>query len=144
METQSTDDVELSSNLPTEHPEDKPSSVSEAALQDGERNHDPPPTWKIFPELRSDAPFSPSSLSVETLRQLILRDLEDEGWSHDSDDTPTNEASGEALPGASEEHEPGRRDSEQSGFQVVRKGRKKKKKSFSGENQNQESLHGFV
>lgn len=27
---------------------------------------------------------------VETLRQLIFRDLED-GWSQDSDDTPTNE-----------------------------------------------------
>lgn len=25
------------------------------------------------------------------LRQLILRDLEEDGWSHDSDDTPTNE-----------------------------------------------------
>ncbi|XP_016889648.1 rho guanine nucleotide exchange factor 11 isoform X2 [Cynoglossus semilaevis] len=28
---------------------------------------------------------------VESLRQLILRDLEEDGWSHDSDDTPTNE-----------------------------------------------------
>ncbi|XP_034020984.1 rho guanine nucleotide exchange factor 11 isoform X3 [Thalassophryne amazonica] len=28
---------------------------------------------------------------VETLRQLILRDLEEDGWSHNSDDTPTNE-----------------------------------------------------
>uniref|UniRef100_A0A673CIB3 Rho guanine nucleotide exchange factor (GEF) 11 n=1 Tax=Sphaeramia orbicularis TaxID=375764 RepID=A0A673CIB3_9TELE len=28
---------------------------------------------------------------VETLRQLILRDLEEDRWSHDSDDTPTND-----------------------------------------------------
>lgn len=28
---------------------------------------------------------------VETLRQLILRDLEEDKWSHSSDDTPTNE-----------------------------------------------------
>ncbi|KAM8899679.1 rho guanine nucleotide exchange factor 11 isoform 3-T3 [Spinachia spinachia] len=27
---------------------------------------------------------------VETLRQLILRDLEEDAWSHNSDDTPTN------------------------------------------------------
>ncbi|XP_045919768.1 rho guanine nucleotide exchange factor 11 isoform X2 [Micropterus dolomieu] len=30
---------------------------------------------------------------VETLRHLILQDFEDDGWSHDSDDTPTNETS---------------------------------------------------
>nr|XP_015802089.2 rho guanine nucleotide exchange factor 11 isoform X2 [Nothobranchius furzeri] len=28
---------------------------------------------------------------VETLRQLILQDLDEDGWSHNSDDTPTNE-----------------------------------------------------
>ncbi|KAK2862956.1 hypothetical protein Q5P01_002489 [Channa striata] len=28
---------------------------------------------------------------VETLRQLILQDMHEDGWSHDSDDTPTNE-----------------------------------------------------
>uniref|UniRef100_A0A672II00 Rho guanine nucleotide exchange factor (GEF) 11 n=1 Tax=Salarias fasciatus TaxID=181472 RepID=A0A672II00_SALFA len=33
--------------------------------------------------------------AVETLRQLILRDLEEDGWSHDSDDTPTNETATE-------------------------------------------------
>ncbi|XP_029931494.1 rho guanine nucleotide exchange factor 11 isoform X2 [Myripristis murdjan] len=32
---------------------------------------------------------------VETLRQLIFRDLEEDGWSHDSDDTPTNETANE-------------------------------------------------
>ncbi|XP_039996537.1 rho guanine nucleotide exchange factor 11 isoform X2 [Xiphias gladius] len=32
---------------------------------------------------------------VETLRRLILRDLEEDGWSHDSDDTPTNETANE-------------------------------------------------
>nr|XP_020444315.1 rho guanine nucleotide exchange factor 11 [Monopterus albus] len=32
---------------------------------------------------------------VETLRQLILRDLEEDGQSHDSDDTPTNETANE-------------------------------------------------
>nr|XP_043876845.1 rho guanine nucleotide exchange factor 11 isoform X2 [Solea senegalensis] len=42
---------------------------------------------------------------VETLRRLILRDLEDDGWSHDSDDTPTNETANEGerqRPGSSE------------------------------------------
>ncbi|XP_062850511.1 rho guanine nucleotide exchange factor 11 isoform X3 [Trichomycterus rosablanca] len=34
---------------------------------------------------------------VETLRQLIFRDLQD-GWSHDSDETPTNETANEASP----------------------------------------------
>ncbi|KAM3857344.1 rho guanine nucleotide exchange factor 11 [Diretmus argenteus] len=32
---------------------------------------------------------------VETLRHLIFRDLEEDGWSHDSDDTPTNETANE-------------------------------------------------
>ncbi|XP_071372045.1 rho guanine nucleotide exchange factor 11 [Centroberyx affinis] len=32
---------------------------------------------------------------VEALRQLIFRDLEEDGWSHDSDDTPTNETANE-------------------------------------------------
>lgn len=36
--------------------------------------------------------------TVETLRQLILRDLEDDGWSHGSDDTPTNEVANERSP----------------------------------------------
>ncbi|KAG7462156.1 hypothetical protein MATL_G00200000 [Megalops atlanticus] len=35
---------------------------------------------------------------VETLRQLIFRDLEEDGWSHDSDDTPTNETANERSP----------------------------------------------
>ncbi len=34
---------------------------------------------------------------METLRQLISRDLED-GWSQDSDDTPTNETANERSP----------------------------------------------
>ncbi|XP_030635665.1 rho guanine nucleotide exchange factor 11 isoform X2 [Chanos chanos] len=34
---------------------------------------------------------------VETLRQLIFRDIED-GWSQDSDDTPTNETANERSP----------------------------------------------
>lgn len=33
--------------------------------------------------------------TVETLRQLILRDLDEDGWSHNSDDTPTNETTNE-------------------------------------------------
>ncbi|KAM9400709.1 rho guanine nucleotide exchange factor 11-like isoform 1-T1 [Salvelinus alpinus] len=33
---------------------------------------------------------------VETLRQLIFRDLEEDGWSHGSDGTPTNEAANES------------------------------------------------
>uniref|UniRef100_A0A4W5Q8W0 Rho guanine nucleotide exchange factor (GEF) 11 n=1 Tax=Hucho hucho TaxID=62062 RepID=A0A4W5Q8W0_9TELE len=35
---------------------------------------------------------------VETLRQLIFRDLEEDGWSHGSDGTPTNEAASERSP----------------------------------------------
>lgn len=70
--------------------------------------------------------------TVETLRQLILRDLEEEEWSHD---TPTNEAASERSPLSgtvlriAEEGEPEedvrRQDEEPPSFQVVRKGRKK-------------------
>uniref|UniRef100_A0A665WVK4 Rho guanine nucleotide exchange factor (GEF) 11 n=1 Tax=Echeneis naucrates TaxID=173247 RepID=A0A665WVK4_ECHNA len=61
-------DIVLSDNTPVDQSEDfmcgerQAVGVAEAALQD-----------------------------VETLRQLISRDLEEDGWSHDSDDTPTNE-----------------------------------------------------
>lgn len=42
-------------------------------------------------------PFFPvvAAFAVETLRQLILRDVEEDSWSHDSDDTPTNETAAE-------------------------------------------------
>ncbi|XP_059210834.1 rho guanine nucleotide exchange factor 11 isoform X2 [Centropristis striata] len=73
METHSSnDDIVLSENTPTDQSGDficgerRAVGVAEAALQD-----------------------------VETLRQLILRDLEEDGWSHDSDDTPTNETANE-------------------------------------------------
>ncbi|XP_008296120.1 rho guanine nucleotide exchange factor 11 isoform X2 [Stegastes partitus] len=73
METHSSnDDVALSDNTPTDQSEAficgerQAVGVAEAALQD-----------------------------VETLRQLILRDFEEDGWSHDSDDTPTNETANE-------------------------------------------------
>ncbi|XP_028262876.1 rho guanine nucleotide exchange factor 11 isoform X2 [Parambassis ranga] len=68
----SNDAAVLSDNTPTDQSEAficgemQPACVAEAALQD-----------------------------VETLRQLILRDLEEDGWSHDSDDTPTNETTNE-------------------------------------------------
>lgn len=72
--------------------------------------------------------------AVETLRQLILRDLEEEGWSQDSDDTPTNEAASERSPLSgtvlriAEEGEPEEdvrpQGEEAPSFQVVRKGRK--------------------
>ncbi|XP_030609052.1 rho guanine nucleotide exchange factor 11 isoform X2 [Archocentrus centrarchus] len=72
-ETHSTsDDPMLSDNTPSDQSEafirrDRQEvGVAEAALQD-----------------------------VETLRQLILRDLEEDSWSHDSDDTPTNETAAE-------------------------------------------------
>ncbi|KAL0970105.1 hypothetical protein UPYG_G00237190 [Umbra pygmaea] len=35
---------------------------------------------------------------VETLRHLIFRDLEEDGWSHNSDGTPTNETSDDRSP----------------------------------------------
>uniref|UniRef100_UPI0037E8A71F rho guanine nucleotide exchange factor 11 isoform X2 n=1 Tax=Semicossyphus pulcher TaxID=241346 RepID=UPI0037E8A71F len=67
METHSSnDDIALSAATPSDQSERKAAGVAEAALQD-----------------------------VETLRQLILRDLEEDGWSHDSDDTPTNETGNE-------------------------------------------------
>uniref|UniRef100_A0A8C4GJ80 Rho guanine nucleotide exchange factor (GEF) 11 n=1 Tax=Dicentrarchus labrax TaxID=13489 RepID=A0A8C4GJ80_DICLA len=67
METHSNnDDIVLSANTPSDQSERKAAGVAEAALQD-----------------------------VETLKQLILRDLEEDGWSHDSDDTPTNETTNE-------------------------------------------------
>uniref|UniRef100_A0A8C9X7P9 Rho guanine nucleotide exchange factor (GEF) 11 n=1 Tax=Sander lucioperca TaxID=283035 RepID=A0A8C9X7P9_SANLU len=68
----SNEDIELSENTPRDQSgaficgERKDGGVAEAALQD-----------------------------VETLRQLILRDLEEDSWSHDSDDTPTNETANE-------------------------------------------------
>ncbi|KAK5858612.1 hypothetical protein PBY51_002739 [Eleginops maclovinus] len=73
METHSSnDDIGLSAHTPTDQSEaficgeGEAVGVAEAALQD-----------------------------VETLRQLILRDLDEDGWSHDSDDTPTNETTNE-------------------------------------------------
>ncbi|CAJ1086066.1 rho guanine nucleotide exchange factor 11 isoform X1 [Xyrichtys novacula] len=62
----SNDDIRLSAATPSGQSERKSACVAEAALQD-----------------------------VETLRQLIIRDLEEDGWSHDSDDTPTNETANE-------------------------------------------------
>ncbi|XP_076580787.1 rho guanine nucleotide exchange factor 11 isoform X2 [Chaetodon auriga] len=62
----SSDDIALSADTPSDQSERTAAGVAEAALQD-----------------------------VETLRQLILRDLEEDGWSHDSDDTPTNETANE-------------------------------------------------
>ncbi|KAM6909201.1 rho guanine nucleotide exchange factor 11 [Xenentodon cancila] len=70
MEIHSPNDDDVSDNIPTGQSEafirdeGQAVGVAEAALQD-----------------------------VETLRQLILRDLEEDRWSHDSDDTPTNETS---------------------------------------------------
>lgn len=92
--------------------------------------HSPGRRNSPHPEFRDISHFS----AVETLRQLILRDLEEEGWSHDSDDTPTNEANSERSPLSgtvlriAEEGEPEedvrRQDEEPPSFQVVRKGRK--------------------
>ncbi|XP_023271106.1 rho guanine nucleotide exchange factor 11 isoform X4 [Seriola lalandi dorsalis] len=73
METHSSNnDIVLSDNTPVDQSgaficgERQAVGVAEAALQD-----------------------------VETLRRLISRDLEEDGWSHDSDDTPTNETANE-------------------------------------------------
>ncbi|GLD64734.1 rho guanine nucleotide exchange factor 11 isoform X1, partial [Lates japonicus] len=73
METHSsTNDIELLDNTSMDQSGDfkcgerQAAGVAEAALQD-----------------------------VETLRRLISRDLEEDGWSHDSDDTPTNETANE-------------------------------------------------
>ncbi|XP_053271693.1 rho guanine nucleotide exchange factor 11 [Pleuronectes platessa] len=72
LDTHSSDDTALSDNTPMDQSgaflcgERRTVCVAEAALQD-----------------------------VETLRRLIIRDLEDDGWSHDSGDTPTNETANE-------------------------------------------------
>ncbi|XP_068611825.1 LOW QUALITY PROTEIN: rho guanine nucleotide exchange factor 11 [Brachionichthys hirsutus] len=67
METNSSnDDFGLSVTPPLDQSERRTAPVSDAALQD-----------------------------VETLRQLILPDSEEDGWSHDSVDTPTNETANE-------------------------------------------------
>ncbi|XP_041634632.1 rho guanine nucleotide exchange factor 11 isoform X3 [Cheilinus undulatus] len=67
LETHSSNDsMVLSSVTPSNQSDRNSAGVAEAALQD-----------------------------VETLRQLIIRDLEEDGWSHDSDDTPTNETANE-------------------------------------------------
>uniref|UniRef100_A0A672IHZ0 Rho guanine nucleotide exchange factor (GEF) 11 n=1 Tax=Salarias fasciatus TaxID=181472 RepID=A0A672IHZ0_SALFA len=97
----SNDDAALSDDTPTDRSEPFPSAeggavgVAEAALQD-----------------------------VETLRQLILRDLEEDGWSHDSDDTPTNETATErsAPPEEAPPEEAPPSDAELQSFQVMRKG----------------------
>lgn len=134
METHSAEGVQLSSDLPAERSETKAVSVSEAALQDGER-HAPPLGTPFFYFPHSCFIVFSFFSAVETLRQLILRDLEEEGWSHDSDDTPTNEAAGErSLEEEEEEKETflkiaeedaQHQDEEQPGFQVVRKGRRR-------------------
>ncbi|XP_042256545.1 rho guanine nucleotide exchange factor 11 isoform X3 [Thunnus maccoyii] len=119
METHSSnDDIALSADTPTDQSgaficgERQAVGVAEAALQD-----------------------------VETLRQLILRDLEEDAWSHDSDDTPTNEMANERSSFAerqrpesletvlnfsaneweAETEEAPPSDAEQPGVQVVRK-----------------------
>lgn len=43
---------------------------------------------------------------METLKQLLLQDPEEDSWSHDSDDTPTNETAGERSPLDSEQQRP--------------------------------------
>lgn len=82
--------------------------------------------------------------TVETLRQLIFRDLEEDCWSHESDDTPTNETTNERSPfterprpesletvlsfstneweAEAEPEEASPTDAEQPSVQVVRKG----------------------
>ncbi|XP_062416583.1 rho guanine nucleotide exchange factor 11 isoform X4 [Pungitius pungitius] len=46
-------------------------------------------------ELKAEGVAESALHDVETLRQLILRDFEEDAWSHNSDDTPTNEAASE-------------------------------------------------
>ncbi|KAG7330491.1 hypothetical protein KOW79_006713 [Hemibagrus wyckioides] len=78
-DSQSDDETALPSNTPTDQ--------SETFLHDDAHSSLPP-----RPEV-SEAALQ----DVETLRQLIFRDLED-GWSQDSDDTPTNETANERSP----------------------------------------------
>lgn len=81
--------------------------------------------------------------AVETLRQLILRDLDEDRWSHNSDDTPTNETANGRRSSLAEEQRPESletvlnfstddyeaeagpepSDNEQHNVQVVRKGK---------------------
>ncbi|XP_053485613.1 rho guanine nucleotide exchange factor 11 isoform X4 [Ictalurus furcatus] len=68
-------------------PTDTPTDQSEAFVDDDAHNN-----LEARPEV-SEAALE----DVETLRQLIFRALED-GWSQDSDDTPTNETANERSP----------------------------------------------
>ncbi|XP_053537517.1 rho guanine nucleotide exchange factor 11 isoform X3 [Ictalurus punctatus] len=68
-------------------PTDTPTDQSEAFVDDDAQNN-----LEARPEV-SEAALE----DVETLRQLIFRALED-GWSQDSDDTPTNETANERSP----------------------------------------------
>uniref|UniRef100_A0A1A7W723 Rho guanine nucleotide exchange factor (GEF) 11 n=1 Tax=Iconisemion striatum TaxID=60296 RepID=A0A1A7W723_9TELE len=118
-ETQSYSDDNTSEHTPTDpsrvanYEEKQEVCVAEAALQD-----------------------------VETLRRLILQDLDEDGWSHNSDDTPTNEMTNggrsltdrerpdslETILGVEleeeeeESNEAPPSDTKQSSFKVVRKG----------------------
>ncbi|KAL6118413.1 arhgef11 [Pungitius sinensis] len=50
----------------------------------------------VGPEQKAEGVAESALHDVETLRQLILRDFEEDAWSHNSDDTPTNEAASES------------------------------------------------
>ncbi|XP_037531227.1 rho guanine nucleotide exchange factor 11 [Nematolebias whitei] len=112
METQSSidDNTPADLSVATNSHEAEEGSVAQAALQD-----------------------------IETLRQLILQDLDEDGWSHNSDNTPTNEMTNRrslvmesqqpecletVLNFSTEEAEPKEApptDTRQPSFQVVRK-----------------------
>uniref|UniRef100_A0A3Q2PA42 Rho guanine nucleotide exchange factor 11 n=1 Tax=Fundulus heteroclitus TaxID=8078 RepID=A0A3Q2PA42_FUNHE len=83
--------VELSAQDAGSCDENLAVGVADAALHDGEKKSEP--TGR---STQSSGCLNPKSLvclcssTVETLRKLLLPDVEEDRWSHDTDDTPTN------------------------------------------------------
>lgn len=83
-------------DLPTEQPdadgsdEDQAVGVAEAALHDGEKESEPEVLKVLYDDKHFQSFLFFVSSTVETLRRLILPHVEEDRWSHDTDDTPTN------------------------------------------------------
>lgn len=109
------DEPAISHSTPVDQSEAllKGQGVAEAALQDGESVRVFYVgfcffwLWNIKSRKERNRTFKPESsliqnsslfhfFTVETLRQLILQDFGEDCWSHDSDDTPTNEMAAES------------------------------------------------
>uniref|UniRef100_A0A1A8QEP7 Rho guanine nucleotide exchange factor (GEF) 11 n=1 Tax=Nothobranchius rachovii TaxID=451742 RepID=A0A1A8QEP7_9TELE len=81
---------EVTEDASTARPCDSPETP---AYSDDISQHTPtdPPGAANYEEKQEVCVAEAALQDVETLRQLILQDLDEDGWSHNSDDTPTNE-----------------------------------------------------